>query len=180
MAKVGPATTPPKIAMTLIARRHTALDWFRREVWRSPKKWLLAYAALCARSHLCPEERRRHEKRDSFRGGTSPSPHVVRAGYEQIGERYAVHTAKSRTDETYYRRFLDRCLASLPEGGLVLDLGCGAGIVGVEIARRARVVGVDISSTQVRLARHRVPGGSFVLADMARVEFRPAAFDGRV
>ncbi|MGH2631377.1 MAG: class I SAM-dependent methyltransferase [Actinomycetota bacterium] len=111
-------------------------------------------------------------------GRPQDPPHgIVAAGYDQIGERYAAHTARHRTGETYYRRFLDRCLDSIPEGGLVLDLGCGAGIVGVEIARRARVVGVDISSTQIHLARHRVPCGSFVLADMARVEFRPSAFD---
>jgi ubiquinone/menaquinone biosynthesis C-methylase UbiE len=103
-------------------------------------------------------------------------PHVVVAsGYDRIAERYAAEIAEARG--THYREFLDRCLALIPEGGRVLDVGCGAGIVAAEIARRARVIGVDISSSHVELARERVPTGSFVLADMTRLEFRPASFD---
>jgi SAM-dependent methyltransferase len=102
---------------------------------------------------------------------------IVAAGYDRIGEAYAAHSESIRSGETYYQRFLDRCLGLVPEGGLVLDLGCGAGIVAAEIAARARVVGVDISRTQIRLARARVPHGTFVLADMSRLAFRPSAFD---
>ena len=105
-------------------------------------------------------------------------PHtVVASGYDRIAGRYAAEVAASRTDDTYYRRFLDQCLGLIPEGGRVLDLGCGAGIVAADIARRARVVGVDISPIQVSLARKTVPTASFLVADMARLDFRPASFD---
>lgn len=102
---------------------------------------------------------------------------LVAAGYDKIGKEYADHLATGRTEETYYRRFLGRCLRLVPDGGRVLDAGCGAGIVAAEIARRARVIGVDISTTQIRLARERVPGGTFFLADLAKLHFRPSSFD---
>jgi ubiquinone/menaquinone biosynthesis C-methylase UbiE len=47
-----------------------------------------------------------------------------------------------------------------------------------KLAERASVVGVDISETQVALARQRVPEASFINADMMVVEFPPESFDG--
>jgi SAM-dependent methyltransferase len=106
------------------------------------------------------------------------NPHIVVAsGYDRIACRYAAEVADARAGDTYYRRFLDRCLGLIPEGGRVLDLGCGAGLISADIARRARVVGVDISPMQVSLARGRVPSASFVLADMAQLDFRAGSFD---
>jgi ubiquinone/menaquinone biosynthesis C-methylase UbiE len=105
-------------------------------------------------------------------------PHtVVASGYDRIAGQYAAEVAASRTGDTYYRQFLDRCLGLIPEGGRVLDLGCGAGIVAADIARRARVIGVDISPIQISLALKNVPTASFVVADMTRLDFRPASFD---
>jgi SAM-dependent methyltransferase len=110
--------------------------------------------------------------------GTSENRHaLVAAGYDKIGGEYAMHSVSGRTDETYYRQFLDDCLHRIPDDGLVLDAGCGAGIVAADIAMRARVIGVDISATQIRLARERVPGGAFLLADLAELQFKPASFD---
>jgi SAM-dependent methyltransferase len=105
------------------------------------------------------------------------SHHIVASGYDRIADRYDAEAAHARTEETYYRLFLNRCLNLIPQGGRALDLGCGAGMVAAEIARRARVVGVDISSSQVRLARARVPSGWFVVGDMSRLAFHSGSFD---
>lgn len=113
---------------------------------------------------------------DGRQSSREPS-RLVAAGYDKIGSEYAVHLSSGRTNETYYRRFLDHCLGLIPDDGLVLDAGCGAGLVAAEIGRRSRVIGVDISTTQIRLASERVPGGMFVLADLAEVQFRPSSFD---
>jgi SAM-dependent methyltransferase len=59
----------------------------------------------------------------------------------------------------------------------VLDLGCGAGLVAEPLARRAHVIGVDLSCEQLRLARLRVPAVSYVLADISRFEVRDASVD---
>ncbi|MFC4041066.1 class I SAM-dependent methyltransferase [Dactylosporangium siamense] len=58
----------------------------------------------------------------------------------------------------------------VPDGGLLVDVACGRGGYGIEIAQRtgARLIGVDFSATAVRLAgeaaTERLPGG--------RAEFR--------
>jgi len=101
----------------------------------------------------------------------------VRSGYDRIAERYAAAASAGRTETTYYRSFLERCLDRLPDGALVLDLGCGAGIVAAELARRSRLVGVDLSIEQLRLARRRVPNALLVQADMTRLEIRDGSLD---
>jgi SAM-dependent methyltransferase len=48
------------------------------------------------------------------------------------------------------------------EGGLVIDLGCGSGILSQEVAAAGYdVLGIDISEAMIALARERVPHGSF-------------------
>jgi ubiquinone/menaquinone biosynthesis C-methylase UbiE len=102
---------------------------------------------------------------------------LVRSGYDRIAERYSVAALEGRTEATYYRSFLERCIDRLPDGARVLDLGCGAGIVAAELASRARLVGVDLSIEQLRLARRRVPNALFVQADMTRFEVRDRSLD---
>ena len=104
-----------------------------------------------------------------------PRKAVVAAGYDAIAERYLEWTGGAQVRNHYLRQFCDL----VPVGGRVLDLGCGAGVpVAKKLAERALVVGVDISATQVALARQRVLEASFINADMTVVEFPPESFDG--
>jgi SAM-dependent methyltransferase len=102
-----------------------------------------------------------------------PSELVAR-GYDEVAERYA-----RLEDEAEWPRgrWLRALLALLPEGADVLDLGCGAGRGTVEIARRHRAVGVDVSAVQLARARELVPGATFVRADMAKLDLPPESFD---
>ena len=60
----------------------------------------------------------------------------------------------------------------------VLDIGCGTGAFTAEIARKCkRVTGVDISQTQIDLARKNIPTGRFLHGDAASVQFPAASFD---
>ena len=104
----------------------------------------------------------------------------VARGYDAIAERYDLVTRANRGPETYFRTFLDGVLERIPRGGRVLDLGCGAGSIAFELARRARVVGIDRSEGQLTLARAAVPSAHLLRADIAEVAFRPASFDGVV
>lgn len=53
---------------------------------------------------------------------------------------------------------------------LVLDLGCGTGILGAMLAGRGfRVVGVDLSLESLRVQNARNPGAALVQADAARL-----------
>jgi ubiquinone/menaquinone biosynthesis C-methylase UbiE len=73
---------------------------------------------------------------------------------------------------------LDRLVGAGP--GLCLDLGCGTGVAIPELVERGwRVVGVDLSGDQLRLARQRAgaPGASLVAADATALPFADGSFD---
>src|SRR5512132_1194112 len=105
---------------------------------------------------------------------------IVESGYDAIADRYAEAIRAGRGPETYFRSFLARVLELIPEGGTVLDLGCGAGLVTADLTIRARVVGVDISLAQIELARRNAPAARFVRADMVDLAFASGSFDAVV
>jgi SAM-dependent methyltransferase len=105
---------------------------------------------------------------------------IVESGYDAIAERYADAIRRGRGPQTFFRRFLGRVLELIPDGGRVLDLGCGAGLIAAELATRARVVAVDISAGQLELASTNAPAATFVRADMTDVAFAPRSFDAVV
>src|SRR4029450_11428159 len=90
---------------------------------------------------------------------------IVESGYDAIADRYAEAIHAGRGPETYFRSFLARVLELIPEGGTVLDLGCGAGLVTADLTTRARVVGVDIGVAR----RERGGGGRGLSCGAARV-----------
>ncbi len=103
--------------------------------------------------------------------------HVVERGYDQVAHDYA------RLEKTEWprMRWLKKVLDRLPPGSSVLDLGCGSGVpADVEIAKQHRVTGVDISQTQIDLARQNVPAGEFIHADLGSVELPTSSFDAAV
>ena len=105
---------------------------------------------------------------------------IVESGYDAIAERYANAIRRGRGPQTFFRRFLGRVLELIPDGGRVLDLGCGAGLIAAELATRARVIAVDISAGQLELASTNAPAATFVRADMTEVAFAPRSFDAVV
>jgi SAM-dependent methyltransferase len=88
---------------------------------------------------------------------------LVAAGYDRIAEQYLQWSAGRCIRDRYLARLMDL----IPAGGHVLDLGCGAGIpVARELSRKADVVGLDISTRQIELARLNVPVARFINGDM--------------
>ncbi len=66
-------------------------------------------------------------------------------------------------------------------GGRVLELGCGGGTRETrELADRFQLTGIDLSRRQLERARERIPGASFVEADITAVDFEPCAFEAVV
>ena len=104
----------------------------------------------------------------------------VERGYDAIAGRYADVARAKRGPETYFRSFLERIVERLPQGGCVLDLGCGAGLVTAELVPRARVIALDRSLVQLSLARENAPGAALIRADIAEVAFEPGSFDAVV
>ena len=101
---------------------------------------------------------------------------IVESGYDAIADRYADAAREGRGPGTYFRAFLARVLGFVPEDGLVLDVGCGAGLVAAEITTHARVVAVDISAAQLELAERNAPEAILVRADVEEVAFEPGSF----
>jgi SAM-dependent methyltransferase len=59
-------------------------------------------------------------------------------------------------------------------GGLVIDLGCGSGILSEALSAGGfEVLGIDISPAFVALARQRVPGGRFVVGSLWTADLPP-------
>lgn len=64
------------------------------------------------------------------------------------------------------------------EGAAVLELGCGAGDLSLQLlSRGARLTALDISPRMVQLARSRAPGASFVVSPAEETGLPDASFD---
>ena len=100
---------------------------------------------------------------------------VVEQGYDQIACDYARLEGEIKWPRM---RWIEKLLNHLEPNSSVLDLGCGSGDpADIEIAKKHKVTGVDISQTQIDLARQKVPNGHFIHGDAASVDFPPASFD---
>jgi SAM-dependent methyltransferase len=104
---------------------------------------------------------------------------IVAEGYDTMAERYLAWS-DLRPSATRLR-YLALALELIPPGSTVLDLGCGAGIpMTAALAQERTLTGVDLSATQLEMARRNVPGARFLQADMTTLTFEPATFDAVV
>jgi SAM-dependent methyltransferase len=104
---------------------------------------------------------------------------IVAEGYDTMAERYLAWS-DLRPSPTRLR-YLALALELIPPGSDVLDLGCGAGVpMTAALAEGRTITGVDLSETQLAMARSNVPGGTFLQADMTELAFEPASFDAVV
>lgn len=107
----------------------------------------------------------------------TPEPRdIVEAGYDRIADRHLAWINEIEGDPRL--QFLHDLLTRLPAHAKLLDLGCGAGVPCTALlAEHADVTGVEISSSQLALAREKVPAARFIKADMTQVAFPPASFN---
>jgi SAM-dependent methyltransferase len=104
---------------------------------------------------------------------------VVAAGYDKIAQRYLEWSALRPSAVRLH--YLERAAQLIPPGAAVLELGCGAGLPMTRgLAADHRVTGVDISATQIEMARRNVPAATFIQADMTALDFPPASFEAVV
>jgi len=102
---------------------------------------------------------------------------IVEKGYDRIAESYL--EGRSIFDNTRYLRQF--CKLLLPHS-TILDVGCGSGKpVDVYLQRRGHaVIGIDISSKQIELARRSVPQAQYVVRDMAKLQEKEYRVDAIV
>jgi SAM-dependent methyltransferase len=104
---------------------------------------------------------------------------IVAKGYDAMAERYLAWS-DLRPSPTRLR-YLALAQELIPPGSDVLELGCGAGIpMTAGLAQGRTVTGVDLSTTQLEMARRNVPMATFIQADMTGLAFEPATFDAVV
>ena len=100
---------------------------------------------------------------------------IVKAGYNQIAERYLAE----RTADSEDVRLLDDFIELLSPHAKVLDAGCGAGFpISSSLADLFDLTGVDFSEAQIELAKQNVPNAEFLCEDMTKLNFPEDTFDG--
>lgn len=106
----------------------------------------------------------------------------TRRAYNLAAARYDELFRDELIGKAFDRALLDEFAAEFEAGSLVLDAGCGpSGHIGRHVAdRNIRVVGVDLAERCVEMARRSNPDLAFVQADIGRLPFSGAAFDGIV
>ena len=97
--------------------------------------------------------------------------------YEENAETWD----RQRGRELIERAWLERFAELVPEGGSVLDLGCGSGepIARWLIERGFWVTGIDSSSSLIKLCRARFPDQEWIVGDMRALDLG-RRFDGLI
>lgn len=102
---------------------------------------------------------------------------------DRIAELYQRHAHAfdaARRRSFPERVWLDRFAGHIPDGGEILDLGCGGGepVARHLIDHGYRLTGVDIAPSMIRLARTRFHRHRWIEADMRRFGAESGAYDG--
>jgi cyclopropane fatty-acyl-phospholipid synthase-like methyltransferase len=92
----------------------------------------------------------------------------VRTGYNLAAKNYNSYFR----DQFKNEKHLQWLVNFLPKGATILDLGCGAGkpVDSFLIANSIKVIGVDISEEQIKLARKLVQKATYFVKDMSKIE----------
>jgi ubiquinone/menaquinone biosynthesis C-methylase UbiE len=100
------------------------------------------------------------------------------AAFDAIGERYDDAFPHKSGQIIATQWVIDR----LPPGARVLDLGCGTGVptAGMLVESGLEVIGVDVSTEMLTLARRNVPSGRFVAMDVLQLDSSLGDFDAVV
>lgn len=105
---------------------------------------------------------------------TDPRTALVAAGYDAMIDTWEAWKAEITDDPR--ADWCGELVTRLPRGARVVELGCGGGTDETRIlADRFRLTAVDLSVEQLRRARERVPGATFVHADITELELEPGS-----
>ena len=105
----------------------------------------------------------------------SPETRRQAAAFDAIGERYDDVFPHKSGQIIATQWMIDR----LASGARVLDLGCGTGVptAGMFAESGLDVVGIDVSTEMLALARRNVPTGRFVAMDAIELDDTLGRFD---
>jgi ubiquinone/menaquinone biosynthesis C-methylase UbiE len=92
---------------------------------------------------------------------------LVADGYNKMANTYLADRDRLKSG-----KYVSQLLKYLPKQSTILDLGCGAGVPVDDLLLKAghSVVGIDISSEQIKLARKHCPRGEFLVGDISDLQ----------
>jgi SAM-dependent methyltransferase len=94
-----------------------------------------------------------------------------KASYDAVADAYANEFFDELSRKPFDRALLDSFAAAIPQGGTVLDVGCGPGHIARYLSERGvSAAGVDLSPAMVELARKLNPGLEFSAGDMRAID----------
>jgi ubiquinone/menaquinone biosynthesis C-methylase UbiE len=94
--------------------------------------------------------------------------------YNKTAKEYDKNT-NNFIQENYKKKFLSK----IKSGGLILDIGCGAGRDAKYFTEKGyEVIGIDMSSELLNIAKLNAPKAKFKLMNMKNIEFDSNTFDG--
>jgi SAM-dependent methyltransferase len=103
----------------------------------------------------------------------------LQASYDCVAEEYARRIFDELQYKPLDRQLLDRLVISVPEGGIICDLGCGPGQVARYLHDRgAQVIGVDLSAEMIEQARQLNPDLEFKQGNMLTLDVEDGAWAG--
>ena len=107
----------------------------------------------------------------------SVDPEATQSVYDGVAAQYDAERSRA----LFEARWLARFTAGMPEGGHLLDLGCGTGAPIAQWFRAEgfRVTGVDFSQAMLDIAASRWPDGDWRRMDMRALDL-PERFDGLI
>lgn len=100
-------------------------------------------------------------------------------GYDVVAEAYANYFPGMGPEEPAELEALERFVAEVGEGGLVLDAGCGTGRVAEHVRSLGlRCVGVDLSPGMLAMARRDHPWLQTAVATITHLPIAAGSVDG--
>jgi len=89
--------------------------------------------------------------------------------WDNLADRYDERSGDTNEFSEVFRTFLEK----LPEGGRVLDLGCGTGLPYAKhlVEEGFDVLGIDLSEEMVRVASSNVPEAAFAQLSMTEIDY---------
>lgn len=97
--------------------------------------------------------------------------------FTTIAPRYDLITRfLSYGQDARWKRRVAEIVREEAPAGRALDLACGTGDIALSLADLRDVVGLDLTTAMLRLARGRSPAASWVAGDMTRLPFADASF----
>jgi SAM-dependent methyltransferase len=95
--------------------------------------------------------------------------------YNKIAEDWY----KDHCNDSGWKVMADNFISLVGKNGLVLDVGCGAGLKAKYLqARGVKVIGIDFSEEMIKIARKEAPGGDFRVLDVYNLDSLKEKFDG--